>query len=175
MGRRLSAVVLGVVSALLFAGTAFADTTPGPGHFRDSGDRLYLNSFAYECGANRCTETYVSGEAVDLQHDGSISDACVEQFSYPIRGGARTRDFGVCGDATVNVASDLSSGSIDATLTYEVCGRRSCTTQVISFSLSLNAIGDPSHTAIRRSRSSARAPTRTPSRAPHEMRKGPSW
>jgi hypothetical protein len=175
MGRRLSAVVLGVVSALLFAGTAFADTTPGPGHFRDSGDRLYLNSFAYECGANRCTETYVSGEAVDLQHDGSISDACVEQFSYPIRGGARTRDFGLCGDATVNVASDLSSGSLDATLTMTcAAGDRAPPRRSPSPCRSTRSV-TRAHTAIRRSRSSARAPTRTPSRAPHEMRKGPSW
>jgi hypothetical protein len=143
MGRRLSAVVIGVVSALLMAGTAFADTTPGPGNFRDSGSTVYMNAFATECGPATCTDTYINASATDLQHDGSFSSVCVEQFTYPIRGGGRFRDLFGCGDTPINVASDLSSGSVDATITGDVCGRRTCTSEDISVSLSLSAIADP--------------------------------
>jgi hypothetical protein len=67
MGRRLSAILLGLLSAFVLAGPVLADTTPDPGNFRDSGSSDYFSASATECGQSTCTDTFVSGASVDLQ------------------------------------------------------------------------------------------------------------
>jgi hypothetical protein len=143
MRRHFSAVVLALMSVFVLAAPVFADTGPGPGNFRDSGSTVYVNSYASECGATTCTDTYVYGQTTDLQSGDSFAQSCVEQYTYPVRGGGRFKALYGCADVGPTVASDLSSASIDATILADSCGRRSCTTVEVSVSLSLTAIGDP--------------------------------
>ena len=143
MRRRLLAVCLGLLSALAIAGPALADTVPGPGNFRDSGDSTYLSSFGSVCGQSTCTDTNIYGSNTDLQGGDSFAFVCVDQFTYPIRGGGRFRSLSGCADIGPDVASDLSSGSAEATILADSCGRRSCTTIEVSLSVSLDAVGSP--------------------------------
>lgn len=142
MRRRLSAGLFGLISVFALAGPAFADTTPTP-NYRDSGTAEYLSAFATECSQSTCTDTFVYGANVDLRGDEPYSYVCIEQYTYSIRGGGRFTSLYGCADTGVNVASDLSSASVDATILAESCGRRTCSTEEISLSLSLTAIGDP--------------------------------
>lgn len=142
MRRRLFASLFGLISVFVLAGPAFADTTPTP-NYRDSGSGEYVNAFASECGQSTCTDTFVYGTNVDLQSGDDYSYVCVDQFTYPIRGGGRFLSLSGCADTGINVASDLSSASADATILAESCGRHSCSTEEITVSLSLTAVGDP--------------------------------
>ena len=142
MRRRLTAGLLGLISVLALAGPAFADTTPTP-NYRDSGTAEYLSAFATECSQSTCTDTFVYGANIDLQREDGYSYVCIEQYTYPIRGGGRFTSFYGCADTGINVASDLSSASADATILAESCGRRTCSTDEISLSLSLTAVSDP--------------------------------
>lgn len=143
MRRRLSAVVLGLVSVLLLAAPAYADTVPGPGNFRDSGSSEYVNAGSTECGTTTCTDTFIYGSTTDLQGGGSYSYVCVDQFTYPLRGGGRFKSLSGCAEVAPTIASDLSSASVDATILADSCGRRTCSTVEVSVSLSLAAISDP--------------------------------
>ena len=144
MRRRLFAVIVGGLLALTIAGPAFADTVPGPGNFRDSGRSTYLNSFGSVCGQTTCTDTYAYGSNTDLQGGDSFAYVCVEQYTYPLRGGGRFKSLAGCADGIgPDVAADLSAGSIDATILADSCGRRSCTTVEVSLSVSLTAFSSP--------------------------------
>jgi hypothetical protein len=144
MRRRLSAVVLGLLATLVIAAPVFADTVPGPGNFRDSGTSDYVNAFASECGQTTCTDTFVYGSIVDLQGGETFAYVCIDQFTYSIRGGGRFQSLSGCAEGTApDIASDLSSATIDATILADSCGRRTCSTVEVSLSLSLAAIGDP--------------------------------
>jgi hypothetical protein len=142
MRRRLSAVVLGLTSVFLLAGPVFADTVPGPGNFRDSGSSTYLNAGASECSRTTCTDTYVNGSTTDLQSGDSYVQICVDQFSYPLKGGKKVHFLSGCADIAPSIASDLSSASIDATIAAESCNR-TCSTVNVSLSLSLTAVSSP--------------------------------
>jgi hypothetical protein len=142
MGRRLSAILLGLLSAFVLAGPVLADTTPGPGNFRDSGSSDYFSAFATECGQSTCTDTYVYGANVDLQGGESFSYLCVDQFTYPLRGGGRFRSLSGCADTNVNIASDLTSATASATILADACGRRTCSSEEVTVSVSLTGSGD---------------------------------
>lgn len=129
--------------AITIAGPALADTVPGPGNFRDSGDRTFLSAFGSVCGQSTCTDTNIFSDATDLQGGDSFASLCVDQFTYPIRGGGRFKSLSGCADIGPDVASDLSSGSAAATFQADSCGRRSCTTVTVSLSVSLDAVGSP--------------------------------
>jgi len=143
MRRRLFAVIVGSVLALAIAGPALADTVPGPGNFRDSGDRTYLYAFGSICGQSTCTDTNVFADAADLQGGDSFVSLCVDQFTYPIRGGGLFRSLSGCAEVGPHVASDLSSGSAEASFPADSCGRRSCTTIQVTLSISLTAVSSP--------------------------------
>jgi len=142
MGRRLSAILLGLISAFALAGPVLADTTPGPGNFRDSGTSDYFSAFATACGQSTCTDTFVSGASVDLQGGESFSYLCVDQFTYPLRGGGRFRSLSGCADTNVSIASNLTSASASATIFADACGRRTCSSQEVTVSVSLTGSGD---------------------------------
>jgi hypothetical protein len=143
MRRRLSAVVLGLVSVLLLAAPVYADTVPGPGNYRDSGSSDYLSAWSSECGTTTCTDTSIYASNTALQGGDSYAFVCVDQYTYPLRGGGRTSWLSGCADVGPTIASDLSSASVDATILADSCGRRTCSTVEVSVSLSLAAIGDP--------------------------------
>lgn len=143
MRRRLFGVFVGGLLALSVAGPAFADTVPGPGNFRDSGNRTYLYASGSVCGQSTCTDTNVFSDATDLQGGDSFLSLCVDQFTYPIRGGGRFKSLSGCAEVGPDVASDLSSGSAAASFAADSCGRRSCTTVQVTVSVSLNAVGSP--------------------------------
>jgi hypothetical protein len=143
MRRRFFAVIVGLLSALAIAGPALADTVPGPGNFRDSGSSTYLNAFGSVCGQTTCTDTNVYASTTDLQGGDSFAYVCVDQFTYPLRGGGRFRSLSGCADVGPDIASDLSSGSVEATFLADACGRRSCSTVEVSLSVSLTAFGSP--------------------------------
>jgi len=146
MRRRLFAVFVGLVSALTLVGPVLADTTPGPGpgHFRDSGSNTYLFAFGTVCGQSTCTDTNVSANTTVLQGGDTFLSVCVDQFTYPIKGGNRFKSLSGCSeDAGPNVAADLSSGSAEATFLADSCGRRSCSTVNVTVSLTLAAVAAP--------------------------------
>ena len=140
MRRRLFASLFGLISVFVLAGPALADTTP---NYRDSGTSEYVSGYAFECGQSTCTDTFVYGANIDLQTGEDYSYICVDQFTYPIRGGGRFLSLSGCADTGIDVASDLSSASADATILADSCGRQSCSTEEITVSLSLTAVGDP--------------------------------
>ena len=141
MRRRLSAVVLALAAMLVLAAPAFADTSPGPGNFRDSGSSEYAYASGAECGSSTCTETNVYSQTTKLRGGDTFSQICVDQYTYPLRGGNHVSGYSGCSDAAPVIADDLSSASMNATILAESCGRRSCTTKEISLSVSLDAIG----------------------------------
>jgi hypothetical protein len=130
------------MSVFVLAGPVFADTVPGPGNFRDSGSSTYVNAWASECGRNTCTDTNIYGSITDLQGGESFANVCVDQFTYPLRGGQRVKFLSGCADIAPSIASDLSSASFDVTIAADSC-HRTCTTVQLSVSLSLTAISDP--------------------------------
>jgi hypothetical protein len=140
MRRRLSAVVLGLTSVFVLAGPVFADTVPGPGNYRDSGSTTYLNAWASECGRTSCTDTNVWAYNTELQSGDSYVEVCVDQFTYPIRGGGKYRSLSACAPVSADIAGDLSAATIDATLDGQSCGQRSCTSAQVSLSVSLSAV-----------------------------------
>lgn len=143
MRRRLSAVVLGLVSAFALAGPVLADTGPGPGNFRDSGSSVFVNAGASTCGTTTCTDTFVFGSTTILKGGDTFANVCVDQFTYPLRGGGRFKSLSGCADIGPDVAADLSSASVDTTFLADSCGRRSCSTVQVSVSLSLATVGAP--------------------------------
>ena len=144
MRRRLSGVALGLIAVLVLAAPVFADTVPGPGNFRDSGSSDYASAFATVCGQSSCTDTFVGASNVTLQHGERFVSVCVEQFTYPVRGGGKFRSlFGCNENVGPSIASDLSSASANATITADSCGRRSCSTAQVTVSLSLDAVAAP--------------------------------
>jgi hypothetical protein len=145
MRRRISAVVLGLFAALALAGPAFADTTPGgPGeNFRQSGDALYLNAFGGTCDGSTCTDTFISGYIVEFNDGTSITEVCVDQFTYAARTGRFISSFFGCAPVAPDIAEDTSSASAEVTVQGDRCGRRTCTSDEVSVSLSLTAVGDP--------------------------------
>ena len=146
MRRRLFAVFVGIVLALALVGPVLADTTPGPGpgNFRDSGDNTYLFAFGSVCGQSTCTDTNVSANAFDLQGGDTFLSVCVDQFTYPIRGGNRFKSLSGCSDASgPDIAADLSSGSASASIVADSCGRRSCSSVDVSVSVNLDAVAAP--------------------------------
>jgi hypothetical protein len=145
MRRRLLALGIGVLSALAVAGPALADTSPGPGNFRDSGSTRYLNSGASECGQNTCTDTYVYGQITDLQGGDTYMSVCFEQYTYPARqGGQFTQRFGCSEVDAPTIADDLSSASVDVTLLVTECGRRTCSGESsVTVTADFSAIGSP--------------------------------
>ncbi len=145
MRRRISAVLLGLLAALAVAGPAFADTGPGPGgDFRESGDALYFNSGASGCSGSTCTETSVSGSIVTLKSGTTHAEVCVDQFTFAARTGRFISAFFGCAQVAPDIAADTSSASVDVTIEGETCGRRTCTPDELTISLSLTAISDPS-------------------------------
>ena len=146
MRRRLFAVLVGCLSAFMLAGTVLADTSPGPGNLRDSGSQLYLNASSAECDQSTCTETYVNAWITTGRGGDTFTNVCVDHYTYAAHGGSRfTAQFG-CNeiDPNVDIASDLSSGSVDAVIVMEECGRRSCTiVGEVSVSVDLTAVSDP--------------------------------
>jgi hypothetical protein len=146
MRRRLFAVLVGCLSALAISGAVFADTVPGPGNFRDSGSSVYLYAFSSECGPSMCTDTNVYGYVTNLRGGDTITTVCVDQYSYQTRGGGGSGNFlsGCAEDGTVNIAADLSSGSVAATVLAQECGRHSCSAEVeLSVSAELTAFSGP--------------------------------
>jgi hypothetical protein len=147
MRRRLTAVLVGCLCALAITGTALADTSPGPGpgNFRDSGDSLYMYAFASECGQATCTDTNVYGQVTDLRGGDTFSIVCFDQFTYQIRGGGGFSSLSGCAEGVgPDIASDLSSGSIEATIVAQECGRHSCSQEVeLSVSADLTAVSGP--------------------------------
>ena len=148
MRRRLFAVLVGCLSALMLTGTVFADTGPGPGpgNFRDSGSSVYFNASSFDCGPSTCTDTYVSGWVTTARSGDSFTSVCFDQFTYQSHGGGASSYLSGCTDvdATVDVASDLSSGSVAAVIVAQECGRRTCTNEVeLSVSAELTAVSDP--------------------------------
>ena len=145
MRRRLFAVLVGCLSVLAIAGPALADTVPGPGNFRDSGSSLYAYAFASECGPATCTETNVYASITTLRGGDTISSVCVDQYTYQLRGGGGGGFLSGCSeDVTVDIADDLSSASVDATVLAEECGRHSCSSDEVSVSAELFAVSAPS-------------------------------
>jgi hypothetical protein len=142
MRRRLFAVLIGCLSALALAGSAFADTVPGPGNFRDSGSDVYLYAFASECNQATCTDTNVSANVTTLRGGDVFSFVCVDQFTYSVRGGGGGTSLSGCTeDGTINIADDLSSGSVEATVLAQECGRHTCSQEVeLSASADLTAV-----------------------------------
>jgi len=144
MRRRLFAILVGCLSVLALAGPAFADTVPGPGNFRDSGSSLYLNAYASECGQSTCTDTNVYGSITTLRGGETYSYVCFDQFTYQVHGGGGSSLNGCAEDVAPDIADDLSSGSIDATILASVCGRHTCSQEVeVSLSVDLTAVSDP--------------------------------
>ena len=144
MRRRLFALGIGVLSALAVAGPAFADTSPGPGNFRDSGRSDYFNAYASDCGQNTCTDTNVYGQVTDLQSGDSFVSICFDQFTYPLRQGGPVSDLSGCTEVAPTIAGDLSSASADVTILAQQCGRRSCSGESsVSVSVDLAAISSP--------------------------------
>ena len=147
MGRRISAVVIGLLMALAVAAPVFADTTPGPGgpgeNFRQSGDALYFNAFAGSCEGSTCTDTFISGAIVDFSDGSSIDEVCVDQFTYAARTGRFISSFFGCAQGAASIAEDTSSASADVTVQGETCGRRTCSADEVSVSVELTAISDP--------------------------------
>ena len=106
MRRRLLGVIVGSVLALAIAGPALADTVPGPGNFRDSGDRTFLyafgscttievslsvslaavgspNAYSYtqKNQYQNCTDTYrVRGEAADAEGTIVLNGSSIDAF-----------------------------------------------------------------------------------------------
>jgi hypothetical protein len=140
MRRRLSAVVLGLMSVFVLAGPVFADTVPGPGNYRDSGSTTYLNAWASVCGRTTCTDTNVWAYNTELQSGDSYVEVCADQFTYPIRGGGKYRSLSACAPVSADIAGDLSAATIDATLDGQSCNQRTCTSTQVSLSLSLSAV-----------------------------------
>ena len=144
MRRRLLALGIGALSALAVAGPAFADTTPDPGNFRDSGSTRYFNAGASECGQSSCTDTNVSGQITELRSGETFVSICFDQFTYPIRGGGQVSGLSGCADGvSMTIAGDLSTASADVTLIAQQCGRRCSGEQSVSVSVDLSAIGSP--------------------------------
>jgi hypothetical protein len=143
MRRRISALVLGLLSVFVLAAPVLADTGPGPGSFRDSGDTVYINAGATQCGQTTCTDTFVSGQTTNTKSGDSFAVVCVDQFTYPIKGGSKFKALSGCADGGPTVASDLSSASADATILADSCNKRSCTQVTLSVSLSLTAVSTP--------------------------------
>ncbi|HET9520235.1 MAG TPA: hypothetical protein VFO73_04230 [Candidatus Limnocylindrales bacterium] len=143
MGRRIGAVAFGLLLSVALAAPVLADTTPDPGNYRESGSALYVNAGASECGQTTCTDTFVYGAIVELQGGGSDAYVCVDQFTYPLRGGGRVDYFFGCASVAPDIAHDLSSASVDVTIFGESCGRRTCTPAEKSVAMSLTAFGDP--------------------------------
>jgi hypothetical protein len=131
------------MSVFVLAGPVFADTVPGPGNFRDSGSSFYVNAWASECGRTTCTDTNVYGNTTNLKGGDSYVEVCVDQFTYPIKGGGKFRSLSACAQVGPDVAADLSSASIDATADGYSCSRRSCSNVTVSLSLSLAAVSSP--------------------------------
>lgn len=142
MRRRLSAVVLGLVSVFALAGPVLADTGGGF-NYRDSGSAAYASAWATECAQSTCTDTNVWMSDVVLKSGERFTDLCVDQFTYPIRGNGRYRSFFGCATTSINIASDLSTASASATLDGYACGQRSCVEASLSVSVSLSAIAEP--------------------------------
>jgi hypothetical protein len=145
MGRRISAVVIGLLMAVAVAGSASADTTPGGpgGNFRESGEALYFDAGAGSCSANTCTETFIFGSVVELKDGTTIADVCVDQFTYASRTGRVSSSFFGCAQVTPDIADDTSSASVDVTIEGDRCARRTCTTDEVTVSLSLTAVSSP--------------------------------
>jgi hypothetical protein len=78
-----------------------------------------------------------------LQGGGSDAYVCVDQFTYAVRGGGRFSSFFGCAAVAPTIAKDLSSASASATVQGDTCGRRTCTADELSVSVSLASIGDP--------------------------------
>ncbi len=146
MRRRISAVVIGLLAALAIAGPAFADTTPGPGgpggNFRQSGDALYFDAGAGSCSGSTCTDTFVYGSVVEFKDGTSEASVCVDQFTYAARTGRSSGFFSGCALVAPDIAADTSSVSVDVMIQGETCGRRSCTPDEVTLSVSLAAISD---------------------------------
>jgi hypothetical protein len=144
MRRRLLAIGIGVLSALAVAGPAFADTSPGPGNFRDSGSTDYLNAWASVCSQSSCTDTSIYAQVTDLQGGDSFVSVCFDQFTYPARQGGQVSDLSGCTEVAPTIAKDLSSASLDVTILAQQCGRRTCSGETsVSVSVDLTAIGSP--------------------------------
>jgi hypothetical protein len=142
MRRRISAAILALVASLVLAAPAFADTTPGPGNFRDSGTSEYFNAFAGACGQATCTEVNVYAQNVVLQGGDTFASVWVDRFTYPIRGGRGSYQSG-CVEVGPTFASDLSSASFSGTIPLESCNRRTCTVEEVDLSVSLSAVAEP--------------------------------
>ena len=148
MRRRLFAVLVGCLSAFTLAGTVLADTGPGPGpgNFRDSGSQLYLNASSAECDQSMCTETYVNAWVTTARGGDTITTVCMDHYTYPAHGGGRFTALFGCNevDATIDIASDLSSGSVDAVIVAEECDRHDCSiVGEVSVSADLTAVSGP--------------------------------
>ena len=142
MRRRLSAALLALVASLAIAAPVLADTVPDPGNFRDSGTADYFSAFSSECGQSTCTDTNVYGHIVHLQGGETITEVCVDQFTYAIRNGRGTF-LGGCTTATPDFSADGSSVSWSGTILADSCGRRTCTTEAIDVSVDLATVGSP--------------------------------
>ncbi len=146
MRRRISAVVLGLFTVLVAAAPVFADTTPGPGgpggNFRESGDALYFGASGGECDRSTCTDTFVFGHDVELNDGTTITEVCVDQFTYASRTGRLISSFFGCAPVAPDIAEDTSSVSAEATIQGDSC-RRTCTADEVTVSVSLTAFGDP--------------------------------
>lgn len=143
MRRRSGAMVFGLLLSVALAAPVLADTTPDPGNYRESGSALYVSAGASECGQTTCTDTFVFGAVVELQSGGSDAYVCVDQFTYPVRGGGRVGSFFGCASVAPDIARDLSSASVDVTVSGDSCGRRTCTPAEKTVAMSLIAFGDP--------------------------------
>lgn len=142
MRRRLSAALLALVASLAIAAPVFADTVPDPGNYRDSGSVDYFWSYASECSGSTCTDTNVYGHVVELKGGETITEVCVDQFTYSMRTGRGTF-LGGCTTATPDFGEDLSSVSWSGTILAESCGRQGCTTESIDVSVDLAAVSSP--------------------------------
>lgn len=143
MRRRSGAMVLGLLLSVALAAPVLADTAPDPGNYRESGSALYVSAGASECGQTTCTDTYVYGAIVELQSGESDAYVCVDQYTYPLRGGGRFTSFSGCASVAPDIAHDLSSASVDVTILGDSCGRRTCTPTEKTVAMSLTAFADP--------------------------------
>jgi hypothetical protein len=145
MRRLVLAGSLGLLLVATLVQPVAADTGPGPGpQFRDSGSTVYFNAFTSSCGTNSCTDTFVSGYRSQSKSGDSISQVCVEQVAYALRGGKPFSDTFGCADAPIQVAGDLSSASAGSvSIAVDTCTRRCTSGGNLTVSASLNAIASP--------------------------------
>jgi hypothetical protein len=137
--RRVATLAVVVLALLAFAPTVVADTTgPAPSP-RESYTSVGFDASTSACGAQTCTDTFVSGEHTTTDSGDVFTFVCVDQFTYNVRTGRGSGQSGCNETADLTVARDLSRATLAPT-DIEACGRQQCDTLTVS--AELVAVGD---------------------------------